>query len=283
MSAADELDSRKSIKQLYKEWDGCTKCELGQRRERIETKMVPGRGRHHAIMLVGDAPSAVEEGMGKSLLDASGDMLREIMKSLDILDAVYLTNAVCCRSCRQQENEQGQPVMRERGGYMEPLWEEYPPPKSCLAACRPRLQQEIYTVDPVIIVAMGSAAIETLFGKGISVRSKSGKVEAETVTIPGVGYLPSLTEKCGQWIRSYSLEKGFVMPTVPATVEYTMIPTYNHNYVHTHVMDAKPGSPFDTLNTALRTAAIIYERCMLETYGYVPHATEDSDDEQTIN
>ena len=237
--------------------------------------MVMGSGRRRAIMLVGDGPNEVEEGMGIPLVDASGEMLKTILGNLDIENSVYTTNIVSCRSCRQRENDQGQPMMQDRGGYLAPWWEDSPPPKPCLELCRPRLMQEIYIVDPVVIVALGGTAIEVLAGHTISVKNQNGKIEAETIGIPGVGFRPSLTEKRGQWVRSYSTAKGFTLPTIQNVVSYLMIPAYPQSFVRKRLMDESDEGPFNTLTNALRTAANIYERCMIETRGYVPQMKED--------
>ena len=271
-----ELDAMKSLGQLYREWDGCTRCPLGERRQQLDTRMVVGEGSVRGIMLIGEGPGETEEGVGQPFSGPSGYLLREVLRTFNIQDLVYITNLVACRSCQVKLDKSGQPVMRKRGkAAPSVIWEDVPPPKASVEACWARFHQELYIVDPIVIVAMGNAAVEALLGHSVSITKDRGK--PESVSVGGVGHRPILTEKKGAWIRSYSRENGFVVPTTPVDVVYTMIPTIHPAFVLRHSTDAAKDSPFNQFTSDLRLAVKVYERYLLEAHGIV--ATSNSNAE----
>lgn len=266
-----ELDGQtgRRLDQLYREWDGCTRCPLGERRCQIDTKMVPGEGRTRAIMLVDEGPGETEESLGQAFTSSSGYLLREVLEALGAADLVYLTYVTSCRPCQHKIDKNGQPVFRRRGmAAPVPVWEDIPPPKASVDACWPRLHQEIYSVDPVVIVTMGNPAAEALLGHSIHITKSRGR--PETMAIDGVGYEASFTEKKNAWIRGYTKKGGFVMPTKRVEVTYTVIPTLRPSFVLSHASDGAKDSPFQQFTADIRLAVSIYERYMLETFGTMP-------------
>lgn len=282
-----ELDAQKSLQQLRREWDGCMRCASGERRANLDTRMVHGEGVKRGIMLVGEGPGETEEAMGRPFVGKSGYLLREVLRALNIEDLVYITNIVACRSAIQRMDNDGQPMFIRRGkGPPLPRWEDVPPPKASVEACWPRFHQELYIVDPIVIVAMGNPAVEALLGHSVSITKARGQVEE--VSVPGVGYKPSLTDKKAAWIRSYSKESGFVMPVAPNDVCYTMVPTLHPAFVLRKARDDSNDSPFKQFTDDVRLAVRTYERYMLEVHNTVPtcnsnaevtYDTEDDDQE----
>jgi uracil-DNA glycosylase len=276
ITEAYELDAMKSLSQLYREWEGCTRCPLGIRRDQVGTRMVRGEGRLRGIMLVGEGPGETEESLGQPFVGKSGYLLREVLEALGMLDLVYITNVVACRSCQHKIDKDSKPVFRRRGkAPPAPVWEDIPPPKASVDACWPRFHQELYIVDPIVIVAMGNPAVEALFGHPVSITRDRGK--PETVSVDGVGYEASLTEKKGAWIRSYQKGGGFVLPTVRAQVDYTVIPTVHPAYVSRKATDASKDSPFKQFSEDMRLAVKVYERYLLEVYGTTPSGDSDAE------
>lgn len=149
-----------ALKSLRKQWDGCTDCPL---LAECRNNIVFGNGYADAdVMFIGDAPGNVEDRTGYPFTGKSGKMLTAFLNSLSApisLDAAYSTNLVMC-----QPPEDREPLKTER------------------AACRQRLEWEIYIVDPMIIVPVGRQAMESLMGRG-SIDSTRGKVGK--VVIPG--------------------------------------------------------------------------------------------------
>ena len=191
-------------------------------------------------------------------------------------DLVYLTNIVACRSCQQRVDKDGNLMFMKRGkAPPTPRWEDIPPSKQQVDACWPRFHQELYLVDPIIIVTMGNPATEALFGHTFHSTRERGR--PETIQVDGVGFEPSYTEKKGAWIRSYNPEVGFVMPTLRAKVDYTVIPTIHPAYVSRKTTDFSADSPFKQLNADIRLAIKVYERYMLEVHGVTPSCDSDAE------
>ena len=191
-----ELDARKSLGQLQREWEGCTKCKLGEHRNNVGGKMVFGEGVRRGIMLIGEGPGETEEGMGMPFCGRSGKVLRKVLTALGADDIVYITNAVPCRSCVPALDRDGQPKFRRQFGRNPgpalPMWQDMPPNKQALEACKSRFYEEIYLVDPIIIVSLGNSAAELLLKRSIAITNARGKTER--VGIPGVTYEAVVTE-----------------------------------------------------------------------------------------
>ena len=132
-----------------------------------------------------------------------------------------------------------------------------------VTACLPRLYEQIYLVDPILIVALGGGAASTLRGKPVKIASERGKTEE--ITIPGAWNIPVLTEKKRVWTRKVRGE--LVMPTVQNQVRYLMLPTLHPAYVLRMRTDRRKGSAMESFIDDMRLAADVYNRYMLEVYG----------------
>lgn len=160
---------------LQEEYSNCTKCALSESR----TKVVFGIGNPNArVVVVAEGPGEAEDVSGFPLVGPAGQTLDFLLakaskdehllklaksfpiKKLDqyrwnwkdfqeakqiLMQDIFYTNAVLCKS----------PDNRT------------PYPKE-VKACKDRLLETIYLIDPVIILAVGKASIETLLGKKIA-------------------------------------------------------------------------------------------------------------------
>jgi DNA polymerase len=95
---------------------------------------------------------------GKNLSDQESDLVRE---ELIETEKVHYLNAVLCRPPENVE-----------------------PSKKEVDACRERLHQTIYRLDPLLIVATGKVAAKALLGKVLNVQDCRGQVY--DLEIPGV-------------------------------------------------------------------------------------------------
>jgi len=104
---------------------------------------VKGVGQKHAgLMLVGEAPGAKEEATGIPFVGRSGKFLDSVLLGLGVdRDEVFITNVVRCRP----------------PGNRKPSREE-------IESCLPDLIEEIKTVKPKVVVALGATAINSLTG-----------------------------------------------------------------------------------------------------------------------
>lgn len=130
----------------------CRACELSHTRQNV----VFGDGNPSAsIMIIGEAPGEKEDGIGIPFVGRSGELLREMLKLTPIDENdVYITNVVMCRP---PENRDPRRLERE--------------------ACLNRLVNQIYLVDPLVIVAAGKVAFKALVGnRAVSIDSQHGKM-----------------------------------------------------------------------------------------------------------
>jgi hypothetical protein len=142
-------------------------------------------------------------------------------------------------------------------------------------ACLPRLFEEIYLVDPIIIVAMGAATAETLLDRPIAITRERGMVEE--ISIPGASFDAVLTEKRQVWVRGMDPTGKMITPTERAKVRYLFVPTLHPAYVARNLGDERPApeGPFQCIALDIRTAAKMYERYQLETRGIQPGGASD--------
>ena len=116
----------------------CVKCRLSQGR----TKVVFGSGPVPCdLMLIGEAPGAEEDEQGLPFVGRSGQLLTQVLASVDIKrpDNIYIANTV---KCRPPDNR-------------APQADEQ-------AACFPYLEAQIKFVNPKIILLAGSPAVKAV-------------------------------------------------------------------------------------------------------------------------
>lgn len=283
------MDARKTLEKLRSEWNGCEKCELGVRRKELhaiddqeEHRMVFGEGRVGGVMFIGDTPDKEESPVGRPFVGQAGSLLRKVLSRIGF-DArnAYFTNLVMCRSCEPAlDQATGMPRMRKRGNKPPlPLYRDLPPLPVHILACKERLHEQIYLVDPVLIVSVGSLATEHLLGHSFAVTMKHGTVEE--IEIEGASYLPSLTEKRGAWVRKWG--HPTTAPVEKNRVRYLVLPTFDPGFVLKTIADRDPKhSAFSQFVNDLKKVKNIFDRHLQETQGVVaPAAPPDiTDDEQ---
>jgi DNA polymerase len=272
-------DARKSLVTLKEEWQACTKCNLGLRRIEREGHFVFGQGLLHSVMLIAEGPGVEEEASGIPFVGRSGRLLRRVLKALGLTD-YYLTNVVSCRSCEPQANADGTPMMTKnrRTGEWSQRFKDEPPTPPQKAACRPRLLEEIYLVDPIVIVGLGGPACEALLGHSIAITRNRG--ETTQISIPGASYQPVLTDKKKQWLRKVGGE--YVAPVEQSEVFYHFIPTLHPAYVVRELADQGPDNPFRKFVGDLKKAVRTYDTYMETVFGVIP-ADRDALDEAELH
>jgi len=148
---------------------GCRRCHLWK----LGTQTVFGEGPGTAeLMFVGEQPGDVEDREGEPFVGPAGQLLREALAEAGIdITTVYLTNAV--------KHFKWKPKGKRRI-HDKPNREE-------VLACRMWLDEEIETVKPRAIVALGATAAGTLVGSAARVTRDRGKpfpsTLAEFVTV----------------------------------------------------------------------------------------------------
>lgn len=119
----------------------CHLCALAKSRKNV----VFGVGNLKAdIMFIGDNPGVSEDETGEIFTGRAGEMLTKMIENVLLLKRkdVYMANII---KCKTPENR-------------------VPTPEE-VASCKPYLMQQIQTVNPKIIVALGSTSFHHLTGE----------------------------------------------------------------------------------------------------------------------
>lgn len=127
----------------------CTRCKLCSTR----TQIVFGVGSPTAdLMFVGEAPGAAEDAQGIPFVGRAGQLLTKIIEAIDLTrEQVYIANILKCRPPRNRNPEPDE-----------------------VASCEPFLRAQIRSVEPLIIVALGKYAAQTLAGTGTPISRMRG-------------------------------------------------------------------------------------------------------------
>jgi len=126
----------------------CVRCSLN---ETCNIVCLWGEGPKRCdIMLVGEAPGATEDNVGKPFQGDAGELLNQCLDRAGIdRDSVYITNVVKCRP----------PGNRD-------------PSPAELGACLPYLIEEIGKVKPKVIICVGRWALKVLTGQDAITRAR---------------------------------------------------------------------------------------------------------------
>jgi uracil-DNA glycosylase len=262
-------DYRYSLQVVRDAWENCQNCELGVRRKEVGGKFVFGEGTPRGIMFIGEGPGANEEEEGRPFVGKSGNILRQVINKLGVANCSYISNVVACRSCAKAYNTEGQPIIRYNRALKvhEPFVKDEAPSPPQIAACLPRLYEEIYLVDPVLIVALGGEAAKAIISeRSFSILNERGRTRE--ISIPGAWSFPEVTDKKKQWLRKVRGE--YILPTKQGEVRYLMLPTLHPAYVLRRHADQSYKNPLDMFLQDMREAARIFDRYQYETYGTEP-------------
>lgn len=180
------MNKSEALGELQRAWSSCQGCGLCEQRNSV----VFGYGNPDAqVLIVGEAPGETEDRIGVPFIGAAGQLLdqylgyasvrpeiQELIESINrsksrseadrrdlrnlLLDEFYFCNVVMCRPPENRD----------------------PLPKE-MEVCKIRLLEQIYIVDPILIVTAGKIATEVIVGKKISITSARG--EMFDIDIPG--------------------------------------------------------------------------------------------------
>lgn len=168
-----------TLRQVYDAALTCSACALAQCRSRV----VFGSGNPQAkILIVVDSPTEAEDRVGHFntadvrwllRLYAQTNKLTQPMGAIaeKFFAEAFITPAVMCRPSIL--------VGDKAGDARDPKWSE-------IKACRDRLVQQIYHIDPHIIVGCGKFALSALCGVATPPSVRTGKLgDLLTISVPG--------------------------------------------------------------------------------------------------
>lgn len=220
-------------------WGDCTRCSLGvQRKERRilnaqKMQVTPAPvillGDQRGILFVGDPVGETEEATSDPFSSPKYDLVKRMLERERIPN--HFTHALLCRSCVPVKSpETGELVLRKG----QPIWRDGAPPKDALDACRERLCEEIYLLDPLLVVALGPLALRTLTNKHYGETDRGRLFDLE---VTGRSTVPALTPK-GVWERKI---RGVVTrPVKPRIVHYPVYLTGSLDKVMTYAASQDP-------------------------------------------
>ncbi len=132
-------------------------CRLCPHLARSRTQTVFGVGNPDAdLMFIGEAPGADEDRQGEPFVGRAGQLLTRIIATMGFTrDDVYIANVLKCRP----DMPAGEPGNRR------------PTPVE-METCLPYLTEQIETIRPKVLVALGATAVEGL----LQIREPVGKL-----------------------------------------------------------------------------------------------------------
>lgn len=154
----DNLMPSNNLQRLKKEAASCRDCHLWK----DATQTVFGEGPPGAsVMLVGEQPGDKEDLAGKPFVGPAGQMLNRALAEAGIdRTKVYVTNAV--------KHFKFVPRGKIRL-HQKPATPE-------IKACRQWYERELAAVKPVLVVAMGATAAQSVFGKITPINKTRGRI-----------------------------------------------------------------------------------------------------------
>jgi len=136
----------------------CRACPLWK----DATQTVFGEGPSHApIMLIGEQPGDKEDLAGKPFVGPAGQMLDRALDEAGIdRGKIYVTNAVK----HFKFVPRGKVRLHQKPNTQE------------IRACRPWYERELAAVRPMLVVAMGATAAQSVFGRITTINKTRGRI-----------------------------------------------------------------------------------------------------------
>lgn len=171
---------------LQNAWSNCRGCALHEERRNT----VFGYGNPNAqIMIVGEAPGEHEDISGYPFVGKAGLLLDQYLATVsarpEIIALLKELNSIRATSqaAERQKNElrcQLREYLLEQFYFTNVVMcrppENRDPLPDEVAACRTRLMEQIYLVDPVLIIAAGRVAAETILQKKVAITQARGEL-----------------------------------------------------------------------------------------------------------
>jgi uracil-DNA glycosylase family 4 len=150
---------------LKQDAKACSACGLCATRKNV----VFGQGNLVAKMiLIGEAPGAVEDAQGMPLVGASGQLLKRLLEEANVpFEDVYFTNSVKCRPPANRR-----PQLNETN------------------ACGLWLVQEVGLIKPTVIVTLGAVALSAVLGVQMSIE-EARQQRFDVLDMPGIDVFPT--------------------------------------------------------------------------------------------
>lgn len=174
--------------------DACGRC-IGCGLAATRNTVVFGAGNVQAdIMFIGQGPSITDDQTGEPYSGPAGEFL-DIALAQAGLDrqTVWLTNLHKCVATKL-DPETTRPVQR-------------PPKTEEVNACRRWLDEEIFWVKPVVLVAIGGPAAQTLLGREFQLSEQRGEWHSGPQGRPTLAtFQPTYLKRLSEWDRPTAVQ-----------------------------------------------------------------------------
>lgn len=179
----------------------CRKCPLCEQR----TRTVFGQGNVDArIAFVGEGPGYDEDQQGLAFVGKAGQLLTKMIEAMGLTrDEVYICNVVKCRP----------------PGNRTPTAEE-------ILACNPYLLEQLETIQPEVIVALGAPAAKTLLHTAETIGRLRGRFHEYFYSgTPGMGpSVPVMPTYHPAYLLRSPEEKGKAWQDIQAVMQHLGLP-----------------------------------------------------------
>ncbi len=187
------MDKLNHLGELYRAWSNCRGCHLAEGRRNV----VFGYGNPNAqVMIIGEAPGENEDLSGLPFVGKAGMLLDQYLASTtsrqEVLDLHTNLNSIKQQNA-SAENQRNELRIQMREALAEEFYfanvvmcrppDNRDPMPEEIAACRPRLLEQIYTIDPLLIITAGAVATSVLVGKKVAITAARG--ELFDIDLPG--------------------------------------------------------------------------------------------------
>ncbi len=144
-------ENQSQLDQIAARVAACQKCDLHKTRKHT----VPGEGNPSArIVFVGEAPGGDEDQQGRPFVGRAGQLLTNIIKAMGLnRDDVFICNVL---KCRPPDNRDPSASEKEQ--------------------CIGYLTEQLKTINPDIIIALGAHAARTLLNTDEAIGRLRGKI-----------------------------------------------------------------------------------------------------------
>lgn len=150
-SPVTRASAPRALSLIENEARACARCALAETRSNV----VFARGNPDAkICLVGEAPGADEDAQGLPFVGRAGQLLDKMIGAmgLDPTKDVYVCNII---KCRPPGNRKPEPIEVE--------------------TCIPFLHEQLASMDPKVIIALGNTAVAALLGTKLGITKVRGQ------------------------------------------------------------------------------------------------------------
>jgi uracil-DNA glycosylase len=175
----DDAGAMQGLAAVEAELGDCRRCRLHTGR----THIVFGEGSHRArLVFVGEGPGFDEDQQGRPFVGRAGKLLNKMIQAIGLRrEEVYICNVVKCRPPNNRTPNQDE-----------------------VATCTPFLWQQLETIQPRVICALGASASQALLSSSAAISALRGKSQfwrgmRVVCTFHPAYLLRNPSQKAGTW------------------------------------------------------------------------------------